>query len=187
MTPEFVVPVPLSEGPKPTIINLPLQADDPIVAELLELQRREPVTLLQLVNGTRTASWRAYETFVFQDHVVVATGIIPGRTDPVYCEEVLLRVKRYVLQRGRQVRKLRQEVEALERIADPARIRRELIPTAVKLTVYERDKGVCCHCSAATDLQFDHIIPVAKGGSNSESNIQILCGRCNREKSANIV
>jgi len=35
-------------------------------------------------------------------------------------------------------------------------------------------------------LEYDHIIPVSKGGSNTERNIQLLCEKCNRQKSATI-
>ena len=38
-------------------------------------------------------------------------------------------------------------------------------------------------CGAEDDLQFDHLIPVAKGGGNAADNIQVLCGDCNRLKS----
>lgn len=41
-------------------------------------------------------------------------------------------------------------------------------------------------CGADDDLQFDHVIPVAKGGGVAADNIQILCGDCNRQKSDSI-
>jgi 5-methylcytosine-specific restriction endonuclease McrA len=53
--------------------------------------------------------------------------------------------------------------------------------------VWQRDRGQCRQCGANTELQFDHIIPLAKGGSTSEANLQILCGPCNRRKGASIV
>ena len=58
-----------------------------------------------------------------------------------------------------------------------------LIPTAVKLEVWHRDRGQCVTCGAASNLHFDHIIPYSKGGSSKDpANIQILCGRHNIAK-----
>jgi 5-methylcytosine-specific restriction endonuclease McrA len=48
--------------------------------------------------------------------------------------------------------------------------------------VFARDKHVCKKCNSIEDLQVDHIIPLAKGGSNDLDNLQILCRKCNREK-----
>ena len=53
--------------------------------------------------------------------------------------------------------------------------------------VWERDAGRCVKCGSEDDLQFDHVIPVAKGGGNVAENVQILCGDCNRQKSDSIV
>lgn len=49
----------------------------------------------------------------------------------------------------------------------------------VKRDVWARDGGRCVRCNATEYLEFDHIIPHAKGGSNGAKNIQLLCRRCN--------
>lgn len=60
------------------------------------------------------------------------------------------------------------------------------IPPAVKLAVWRRDQGKCVQCGSKDKLEYDHIIPTSKGGSNTERNVQLLCEKCNREKSAKI-
>jgi HNH endonuclease len=66
------------------------------------------------------------------------------------------------------------------------------IPRAIKQQVWIRDGGRCRHCgitdaeAMARDgehLQYDHIIPFSRNGADTASNIQLLCGRCNRAKS----
>ncbi|MFH0992404.1 MAG: HNH endonuclease signature motif containing protein [bacterium] len=61
------------------------------------------------------------------------------------------------------------------------------IPPDVKLAVWRRDQGKCVQCGSKGKLEYDHIIPVSKGGSNTERNIQLLCEKCNREKATNIL
>ena len=56
------------------------------------------------------------------------------------------------------------------------------IPKAVRQAVLIRDNNRCVKCSNQNDLQFDHIVAVANGGSNEIDNIQLLCKRCNLEK-----
>ncbi|MFX1478488.1 MAG: HNH endonuclease [Promethearchaeota archaeon] len=56
------------------------------------------------------------------------------------------------------------------------------IPAEVKREVWKRDKGRCVNCGGKEDVEYDHIIPFSKGGSNTATNIQILCKRCNLEK-----
>ncbi|MCE9553188.1 MAG: HNH endonuclease [Planctomycetes bacterium] len=60
------------------------------------------------------------------------------------------------------------------------------IPPVVKIAVWRRDEGRCTLCKSREKLEYDHIIPIAKGGSNTERNVQLLCEPCNRAKSAHI-
>lgn len=56
------------------------------------------------------------------------------------------------------------------------------IPQATMSIVWQRCNGQCVECGAVRALEFDHIIPLSKGGSNSEKNLQILCRECNLAK-----
>ena len=57
------------------------------------------------------------------------------------------------------------------------------ISESTKKAVFSRDGGSCNCCGTFSDLQYDHITPYSCGGSNDISNIQLLCGSCNRSKS----
>nr|WP_136252865.1 HNH endonuclease [Ningiella ruwaisensis] len=54
--------------------------------------------------------------------------------------------------------------------------------------VLERDNHLCQIClkkgKAVTGNQCDHIIPKSRGGTDSLSNLQILCVDCHRKKTA---
>jgi hypothetical protein len=64
--------------------------------------------------------------------------------------------------------------------------RRERPNKAMRQEVFSRDGGACVECGSTFDIQYDHVIPIALGGSNSVGNLQILCGECNRAKSASV-
>ena len=64
--------------------------------------------------------------------------------------------------------------------------KRESISTEVMIEVWERDVGHCVYCGSDERLEYDHIIPVSKGGANTAKNIQLLCQKCNLQKHAKI-
>jgi hypothetical protein len=63
---------------------------------------------------------------------------------------------------------------------------RRAIPDEVKLYVMNRDGGRCVGCGSTSELQYDHVIPLAMGGGSTAENLQILCGPCNRTKSSGL-
>lgn len=64
--------------------------------------------------------------------------------------------------------------------------KRDRIPQNVMDKVWNRDGGKCVQCGKSEKLEFDHIIPHSRGGSNTVRNLQLLCENCNRVKSNNI-
>jgi hypothetical protein len=68
----------------------------------------------------------------------------------------------------------------------PATAPREAIPERVRHEVWRRDRGSCVECGSRARLEFDHIIPVSRGGSNTVRNIELRCEPCNRRKGARI-
>ncbi|MBI4558119.1 MAG: HNH endonuclease [Candidatus Hydrogenedentes bacterium] len=63
-----------------------------------------------------------------------------------------------------------------------------LIPSGVKVKVWERDRGRCVRCGATENLHYDHDLPYAKGGTSlTEKNIRLLCAKCNLAKSDRIM
>jgi hypothetical protein len=68
----------------------------------------------------------------------------------------------------------------------PSENLRETIADDVKELVWQRDQGKCVKCGSQEKLEYDHIIPVVKGGSSTARNLQLLCEFCNRSKSDNI-
>lgn len=65
-------------------------------------------------------------------------------------------------------------------------LKREPIPQDILDKVWNRDGGKCVKCGSQEKIEFDHIIPFSKGGSNTYRNLQILCEKCNRQKSNSI-
>jgi hypothetical protein len=88
---------------------------------------------------------------------------------------------------GRQIFKFKLEIlnqpSAIEGVEIASSDHDRVIPAAVKLEVWKRDKGSCVKCGTRENLHFDHVIPYSRGGSSKDAkNVQILCSRHNLEK-----
>ena len=69
-------------------------------------------------------------------------------------------------------------------------LKRGRIPVWARRAVFFRDRGLCGYChrdisglvSIHSDKHYDHIVPLAKGGINDVTNLQLLCEKCNLRK-----
>jgi 5-methylcytosine-specific restriction endonuclease McrA len=130
------------------------------LAVAAELQQRQPVPVLQ---HERRRWWWFKDRFYWEDEGLDAEDV-------------------YALLVERERRKRRQLQRAHANLAQETAPRREPLPRALRLTVWERDGGRCVECESDFELQFDHVIPVALGGATTENNLQLLCATCNRAK-----
>ncbi len=76
--------------------------------------------------------------------------------------------------------------EAMTESEEERRIGRRHLSFAKMMRIVRRDDYRCQHCQKKlqdNEVEFDHIIPVSKGGSSEEHNIRLTCFDCNRDKS----
>jgi len=67
------------------------------------------------------------------------------------------------------------------------------IPAATRDAVFARDKGRCTYvgsngerCAATHHLQIDHVMPYARGGTNTLGNLRLLCERHNKKEAERV-
>ena len=76
--------------------------------------------------------------------------------------------------------------EAAEAVMPYEETKRGTITKSMRAQIYRRDNGSCVECGSKENLHYDHILPVAKGGSTIVENLQLLCQSCNLSKGASI-
>lgn len=142
-------------------------------------------------------------------------SIMPGIDRHMENRQEYLAEQRYynehrqeIIKKEQEERELREKAEIAERIKEKYRrrqlekiVRQELIdsgelfgeqpkrppiPREIVDAVYKRDGGRCVYCGSTQNLQLDHIIPFSKGGATTLENLQLLCQKCNIEKSNKI-
>jgi 5-methylcytosine-specific restriction endonuclease McrA len=96
-----------------------------------------------------------------------------------------------VVRRGLQALVAQLEKRKHARVERPRRARTatraRTIPAEVRRAVWERDGGRCTFvgagghaCGSTKRLQFDHVIPMSRGGESTAENIRLLCPTHNR-------
>ena len=137
-----------------------------------ELQNNQPIRIEELCGESDSEWWLFRETLV-----LIERGSLESS------EERKTHVKHFVYRKAKRLSDIRNQVERFERFEKIKPTLREQIPEEVRMYVWRRDGGRCVQCNSDINIEFDHIIPIAKGGSSTERNIQLLCSECNRRKS----
>ena len=98
-------------------------------------------------------------------------------------EYIKLKVEEHVLERGDEYQKLVKKIDRLRQISsNRLQPNRKQISDHVSAFVLQRDLNKCVLCGDDINLQFDHILPVSKGGNNEPENLRILCQQCNQSR-----
>lgn len=69
------------------------------------------------------------------------------------------------------------------------RVERGKVSNKMRFSIYQRDGYRCRKYGVSqryTQLEVDHIIPIAKGGKSTYNNLQTLCHKCNAKKGDNL-
>jgi len=64
------------------------------------------------------------------------------------------------------------------------------VSNSLRFEVFQRDKHTCQYCGRRTpevELEIDHLIPVARGGTDTFENLITSCRECNSGKSAKLI
>lgn len=84
-------------------------------------------------------------------------------------------------QENKEHAKAKSNNKRVKKLANGGRLSKDL---ASKLFRLQKGKCACCGLPLDDDYHLDHIMPIALGGPNTDSNIQLLRKKCNLSKSA---
>lgn len=79
------------------------------------------------------------------------------------------------------------KLPSVVRLLHFVKLRRRPVVQFTRANIYARDGYACQYCDetfAPEELTFDHVVPVASGGTRGWENIVTACEPCNRRKGA---
>ena len=74
------------------------------------------------------------------------------------------------------------DLETMQQVGDIHKIKRKQFSPTERTKIYNKGKGRCAICGKFIpydSFTVDHIVPLAKGGTNEIDNLQVACGVCN--------
>jgi len=170
------------KAPFPLIFKKYLEFNYKSLSTIIEEAENEPINIEERISGGwKTGGTWAGTGWAFKGYIYE----MEYKNQPPYSkeEEELLILEQYDNEQNK--------FESLKRKYKSANIeeesyRRERISEEVRIAVWRRDDGKCARCGNRENLEYDHIVPVSKGGGNTARNIELLCESCNRKKSGKI-
>jgi hypothetical protein len=145
----------------------------------------ERLTLRTWSPGADPRRWSAMAAAVVRSSVafaVVGFEFTPFVLGWILGAIATVRVMRWIIAGEANEEQRRRDVEEVRLQGQ----RRERVPQRVKDEVWRRDQGRCAECGSRVRLEFHHIVPVSRGGSNTARNIELLCEACHRPLGARI-
>ena len=142
---------------------------DSLLGEIEELQaKRDSIATLQIDNADKFDSVWLYQDVVY--------GVNGNYTD----EEKQLLIFEFADTERQKFERLKAKFSKEQ--TEHIKYERTRIPENVRIEVWRRDQGQCAGCGSRENLEYDHIVPVSRGGSNTARNVELLCEVCNRAK-----
>lgn len=74
------------------------------------------------------------------------------------------------------------DMKTMQPVGDTHKIKRKQFSSEKRIKIYNKGKGRCSICGKFIpydSFTVDHIIPLAKGGTNAMDNLQVACSVCN--------
>lgn len=139
----------------------------------LGIEKRKAETSNAMLQSAYEPYYIGHYRWLYQNTVYEVTG---GHSD----EEKKLLILEFADKERRKFERLKNKFSGEK--SDEVKYERTRIPEEVRIAVWRRDQGRCARCGSRENLEYDHIVPVSKGGNNTARNIELLCQDCNRAK-----
>ena len=100
--------------------------------------------------------------------------------DPAYAERCRASVRRYAAENPEVIRNIRRQRKARVRNAEGTHSVEDV--AAILKAQTGRCANPACRKKLGKNYHVDHIRPIARGGSNERTNLQLMCAPCNQKK-----
>lgn len=95
-------------------------------------------------------------------------------------EKILLNAKEY-RDNNKELFRIIYKNRKARRKSNGGKLSKDIVEKLMKL---QKGKCPCCRLPLGNDFHIDHIIPLSKGGTNTDDNVQLLRAKCNLQKNA---